>query len=126
MDPFETQHFSLAAFHKRLPTKSNLLRRGVNISSATCSLCNDGIESENHLFFNADSQNTCCSTFADGGGRTAVLFSNFDQLIDWCYQLDLPRHAKKGFKGVFYAYIWSLWSLRNSTIFSNSRPVRES
>ena len=37
----------------RLPTRLNLVRRGVQLANSLCPLCQDGVESTDHLF------NTC-------------------------------------------------------------------
>nr|GEY38113.1 RNA-directed DNA polymerase, eukaryota [Tanacetum cinerariifolium] len=34
-----------------LPTRFNISRRGMNIDSMLCSLCDNGVESSNHMFF---------------------------------------------------------------------------
>ncbi|GKG39813.1 RNA-directed DNA polymerase, eukaryota, partial [Tanacetum coccineum] len=34
-----------------LPTRFNISRRGIEIDSIACPICNDGVESTSHLFF---------------------------------------------------------------------------
>ncbi|KAJ9560850.1 hypothetical protein OSB04_006010 [Centaurea solstitialis] len=77
-------------------------------------------------------RNTCSSTaqmlleICRWWGVSCGSIFNIGQLFEWCYQLDLPLQAKKGFVWVFYAYLWSVWSFRNSKTFPAQRPNKES
>jgi hypothetical protein len=92
--------FSWQALLGRLPTRKNLVRRGVVLDgpNVDCVLCGEGRETEDHLFA------SCSSTIGS-------LFQAF---------LPLFRNRKNSLKGViliWHAVIWVLWRTRNDRIF---------
>lgn len=103
----------------RLPTKRNLIRRGVDLSSDSCPLCHSAPESEDHLFLH-------CSTGKEIRASIKTWCSKFPfisaSLIEF---LDLGRdnisiNARDLIlEAVIAAYYWSIWNLRNSLIFRN-------
>ncbi|PWA92450.1 reverse transcriptase domain, Reverse transcriptase zinc-binding domain protein [Artemisia annua] len=44
-----------------LPTRLNISRRGIDIQSISCPICNEGIESSHHLFFRYKYGKAACS-----------------------------------------------------------------
>ncbi|GJS51353.1 RNA-directed DNA polymerase, eukaryota, reverse transcriptase zinc-binding domain protein [Tanacetum coccineum] len=52
--PLKINIFTWRTSHKRLPTRSNLDSRGIDLHSIRCSICDEAIESEEHLFVKCD------------------------------------------------------------------------
>jgi hypothetical protein len=122
--PMKVIIFSWQLMLQRLPTRANLLRRGVirSPSHAQCVWCGIDLESEDHLF------SKCCiavevwaavhswlGVCTAAPGNTRQSFESFG----------FPFKCKKTAKGInliWQAVIWSLWLARNSTIFEGKLP----
>ncbi|XP_058733456.1 uncharacterized protein LOC131605076 [Vicia villosa] len=116
--PPKIKVFAWRFFIDRLPTRDQLLKRGVaNVSCPNCVLCGSCLESSSHLFFNCqvvkviwkhvflwlgipndfnEEEIRCFETIQD-----KVKSSNRRTLINF----------------VWFATIWSIWLMRNAIVF---------
>ncbi|GKC39900.1 RNA-directed DNA polymerase, eukaryota [Tanacetum coccineum] len=75
-----------------LPTRLNISRRGIDIHSISCPICDNGIEASDHLFFRCQ--------IATQLTRKIVNWWNIDQVdvntyVEWCTWLSSLRMASK-------------------------------
>ncbi|KAL4560291.1 hypothetical protein LXL04_032441 [Taraxacum kok-saghyz] len=84
----------------RLPTRVNLLKRGIGISSSLCPLCNKKEETEDHIFFE-------CSTAKELAAHLRDWWEMLRQLQQKAAKKEIARRA----------FLWSLWKYRNEAIF---------
>jgi len=101
----------------RLPTRLNLGRRGVQLANPLCPLCQDDVESNNHLF------NTCfvvqqvwdlCDRWIGKVGvRHQATLVNFQSLC----LLGEKQSANRVWKGMCVAIVLEVWSHRNKVVF---------
>ena len=49
--PIKVNIFAWRLASNKLPTRFNMLTRGLEIPSTVCPVCNEGVESTEHLFF---------------------------------------------------------------------------
>ncbi|XP_022019238.1 uncharacterized protein LOC110919272 [Helianthus annuus] len=108
----------------RIPTKMNLIKRGMALDSLDCPMCDAGQESTLHLF-------------------TGCIFSTevWARLEAWCrlpptmlfevadlvrLTVDQSKSKKEGriIQSIMYTAMWVLWNERNDRIFNN-KPRRE-
>ncbi|GJY69402.1 RNA-directed DNA polymerase, eukaryota, partial [Tanacetum coccineum] len=109
-----------------LPTRLNISRRGIDIHSISCPICDNGIEASDHLFFRCQ--------IATQLTRKIVNWWNIDQVdvntyVEWCTWLSSLRMASKSkamLEGVFYVMWWYLWTYRNHLIFGANTPPKAS
>ncbi|PWA85898.1 reverse transcriptase domain, Reverse transcriptase zinc-binding domain protein [Artemisia annua] len=66
----------------RLPTRSNLDARGIDIDSLRCPVCNDAIESTPHLFVECTIASDIWSRIKDWWGLVCTL-NNLDGILSW-------------------------------------------
>ncbi|GJX19625.1 RNA-directed DNA polymerase, eukaryota [Tanacetum coccineum] len=83
-----------------LPTRFNLSRRGVEIDSIMCPLCDGHAESSSHLFFS-------CKNFCDTMQQVSRWWEldfrelhSYDEWLDWMLSIRLSSKLKKGFAGL--------------------------
>ncbi|XP_058776463.1 uncharacterized protein LOC131650774 [Vicia villosa] len=105
--------------HGRLPTKDRLTKLGF-IQDTVCSICQNDAETTAHLFFNC-----------------RRLKEIWQAILDWIEVTHTPQEltrelhwllqsiSKKGWKAkilklAFSETIYSLWQLRNATVFDSS------
>jgi len=101
----------------RMPTILNLARRGVQLANLFCPLCQDGVESTDHLF------NTCimvqqvwdqCDKWIGKVGvRHQATHVNFQS---FCL-VGQKQSVNRAWKGMWVAIALEVWSLRNKVVF---------
>ncbi|GJR53414.1 RNA-directed DNA polymerase, eukaryota, partial [Tanacetum coccineum] len=88
-----------------LPTRFNISRRGIEIDSIICPLCDVGVESARHVFF------SCCLVRQIARKVCSwweVEYANVNSFIEWSNWLDslrLRHKVKRMFQGVFFV-VW--------------------
>jgi len=102
----------------RLPTKPNLMKRGVMLNSDLCPLCLSAQESDEHLFVH-------CSTSKEVRARIHAWCPDFPFVIasvaDLLGDYDVVNNAskKKVIVGALVvAYVWIIWNNRNLLVFN--------
>ncbi|GJU35812.1 RNA-directed DNA polymerase, eukaryota [Tanacetum coccineum] len=97
--PIKINFFAWCVRLDCLPTRSNLIRRGVILDSALCPLCDSTVEDIHHVLFRYDWY----------AWFSAIRFSSSLKLL---------------LEGVFYVAWWHLWVFRNRSIFDADPPRR--
>jgi len=126
--PLKVVLFSWRLFRDRLPTKDNLLRRGViDHESRTCVAGCDLVESSTHLFLH-------CNTF---GSVWHLIYSWLGVPVTTPFYV--PDHFHQfGFSGgfgikrrsilqvIWFAAVWEIWKERNNRLFKGKEcPVHQ-
>ena len=101
-----------------LPTKANLLRKGVILNDDLCPLCNDSPETVSHVFTDCKKakevrlvSNVWWKIFAEDA-------NNLDSLITGTGANRKVRLIKDA---VLQAYFWFIWKGRNEAVFNDAR-----
>ncbi|KAJ9544401.1 hypothetical protein OSB04_024108 [Centaurea solstitialis] len=104
---------------RRLPTKANLLEKGLNWDTDTCPLCSVSGETGDHLFIT-------CRTVVEVRRRINVWWNclpslcnsvrDFFEEISSKNQPDSQRLLKEA---IGQAYVWAMWKGRNELLFNN-------
>nr|GEV21967.1 RNA-directed DNA polymerase, eukaryota [Tanacetum cinerariifolium] len=104
-----------------LPTRFNISRRGMEIDTITCPLCDVYAESTRHVFFS-------CKVFCEvmrNIARWCELEYNdtnsYEEWPDWLISIRLPLNLKKVFEGICYIVWWHIWNWRNKKIFGHEK-----
>ncbi|XP_020220498.1 uncharacterized protein LOC109803368 [Cajanus cajan] len=105
----------------RLPTRDNLLLRGVNLEGQNgCVFCEEGSESSKHLFLLCPKAYAVWVRLYAWWGVSGVLIN---ELRSFCHQYMGLVSGSKGIKRVWsfvwFAGIWQLWKARNENIFKD-------
>ncbi|XP_071732701.1 uncharacterized protein [Rutidosis leptorrhynchoides] len=101
----------------RLPTRLNLSRRGLEIKSISCVLCNHVMESAHHLMFE-------CEVAVELWRRVRLwidlLLPRFTEWTDWIAWFEDWRESEDT-KARLYVIgestVWHIWRFRNSQLF---------
>ncbi|CAL2228879.1 unnamed protein product [Prunus armeniaca] len=99
---------------KALATRLNLYKRKLNVNMI-CPLCNDQVESEEHLFFLCPWVKMVwfCSTFNYRVNTRS--FTTFDQWVESLVQMKFPSFLDK--RNFLTNLIWFIWKVRCQFIF---------
>nr|GFA01596.1 RNA-directed DNA polymerase, eukaryota [Tanacetum cinerariifolium] len=90
--------FGWRARRNCLPSRLNLMRRGVDMESSLCSVC--------------------------GLYEDYEPWSSFSSWDEWFSSIRLAANNKKILEGVFYVAWWSIWVFRNRLLFDDKAPAR--
>ncbi|KAK2405812.1 hypothetical protein QL285_041620 [Trifolium repens] len=112
--------FSWQLFHNRLPTKDNLLRRGVldQDVSGNCVWCDSSPESAKHLFAHCWFVHRVWYEIFNWLGVLMVMPHNLMTLFDCFCASVYKKKSKRGFLLVWHTVVWSIWRARNNAIFN--------
>ncbi|GKE48611.1 RNA-directed DNA polymerase, eukaryota [Tanacetum coccineum] len=115
---------TITSIYHRLPTRGNLLARGVSLDSSLCPICNELQEDSDHLFFSCDLGKCTLQNIYQWWNLQWEEVSSFVDWYSWFSSIRLPIKLKTILEGVFYTSWWHIWSFRNHLIFDSSPPRR--
>jgi len=105
----------------RLPTKNNLLRRGV--LQATDTVCTTGcgqLETASHLFLGCAVYGSLWSLVLHWLGISSVLHGELRHYLEqFTHMAGLPRFTYFYLRIIWFASVWVLWKERNNRAFNN-------
>ncbi|GLT55821.1 hypothetical protein SLA2020_289090 [Shorea laevis] len=105
-------------FLNRLPTKENLLIRGVNqITNPDCVFCGAHLEEVNHIFVKCRWSQQLWSRICYWWGYSFVSPDNALAMLHQLSSLQIPRKARSCWKLTISATVWAIWFNRNNIVF---------
>nr|GEZ84592.1 RNA-directed DNA polymerase, eukaryota [Tanacetum cinerariifolium] len=94
--------FAWKVYLDRLPTRLNLIRRGVQVPSLSCPVCNAAHEDMSHLLFSCDLANDVVRLVCRWWNLTWSPFSSFSKWLSWFNSIRLCSRIKGMLEEVFY------------------------
>jgi hypothetical protein len=119
--PLKVIAFSWQMLLDRIPTRSNLLRRGVRLNGeeAGCILCGAISENSVHLLLHCPVASAVwyklCRWLRFYFANPPNLFISFASFLGFT----CLKKRKKGLALIWHAAVWVLWKVRNDRIFNN-------
>ncbi|GJX77001.1 RNA-directed DNA polymerase, eukaryota, reverse transcriptase zinc-binding domain protein [Tanacetum coccineum] len=105
-----------------LPTRLNISRRGLDIDSILCPLCENVVESTTHIFFTCRIAREIFRKVSCWWDVSFTEVSTYDEWLDWILNIRLSIKYKKLLEGVCYIMWWHIWAFRNKSIFGLKIP----
>ncbi|GJR12762.1 RNA-directed DNA polymerase, eukaryota [Tanacetum coccineum] len=124
--PIKVNIFAWKVSLDRLPTRSNLARRGVLVPSSSCLICNVSDEDLAHLLFRCDLAIEVTRLVYRWWNLVWIPLDSYISWLSWIKALRMNSRSKSVLEGVFYTAWWSIWSYRNQILFSAKKPERSS
>ena len=112
-------------FHKRMPTKMNLDKRGIPLISLDCPLCNLYNEDETHLFRDCEVAKRTLKEICRWWGIPTSFCQEQPLLFGWGEALNLKYGKLKAFMGILFTFFWIIWKSRNGKVFSPLSQEKE-
>ncbi|GJU99239.1 RNA-directed DNA polymerase, eukaryota, partial [Tanacetum coccineum] len=78
-----------------LPTRFNISRRGMDIDSITCSICDNGVESSSHLFFKCNMVRDIIRKITRWWDITYIEADSYEDWLNWLVNLRLSSNYKQ-------------------------------
>nr|GEZ59331.1 RNA-directed DNA polymerase, eukaryota [Tanacetum cinerariifolium] len=114
--PIKVNIFTWRVSIDRLPTRGNLISRGVTLDSPLCLICELSHEDSSHLFFFCELGKSVSQRICRWWNIQWEEVSSFVDWFTWFGSIRLPSKLKAVLEGVFYSAWWHVWSFRNRFI----------
>nr|GEU38675.1 RNA-directed DNA polymerase, eukaryota, reverse transcriptase zinc-binding domain protein [Tanacetum cinerariifolium] len=123
--PIKVNIFVWKLYLDRIPTRSNLVRRGVQVSSTLCPVCNVSVEGSSHLFSSCDVATSISRLICRWWNLPWTPFGSYSEWLEWFKYIRLGSKCKGILEGVFYVSCWCLWKFRNQLLFVTQKPRKD-
>ncbi|GKB83800.1 RNA-directed DNA polymerase, eukaryota, reverse transcriptase zinc-binding domain protein [Tanacetum coccineum] len=108
----------------KLATLVNLDRKGIDVASLLCPVCNEQVENVNHLFFSCEMARDLWTRLARWCQLNISEISNLSEWMSWLDACHILKKARLILEGIAASMLWSIWKFRNDLIFSVSKPKK--
>ncbi|GKD11921.1 RNA-directed DNA polymerase, eukaryota, partial [Tanacetum coccineum] len=122
--PIKINIFGWRARRDCLPTRANLIRRGVYMEFSNCPICGLYVEDTHHVLFQCDLAQSVLRRICRWWDLDWQTWSSFSTWDAWFSSIRLAPNNKKLLEGVFYVAWWSIWVFRNRLLFDDKAPAR--
>ncbi|GKE58687.1 RNA-directed DNA polymerase, eukaryota, reverse transcriptase zinc-binding domain protein, partial [Tanacetum coccineum] len=122
--PIKANVFLWRLFLNKLPSRVNLDKKGIDLDSLICPVCNEDVETVNHLFFSCDMAKDLWSLLARWWGLDIPVCSTILDWYAWLDELVISSKARVFLEDVGGTLMWFIWSFRNWSIFCNPPPKK--
>ncbi|GKB58621.1 RNA-directed DNA polymerase, eukaryota, partial [Tanacetum coccineum] len=122
--PIKVNIFAWRARRDCLPTRVNLMHRGVDLTTSNCPICHEFEEDINHILLSCDFAKSVMRRVCRWWDLDLQCWSSFQEWQTWFLSLRLASKNKNCLEGVFYVAWLSIWSFRNRCVFEDSPPRR--
>ncbi|KAE8712121.1 hypothetical protein F3Y22_tig00110264pilonHSYRG00352 [Hibiscus syriacus] len=122
--PYKVEAFAWRVLLRRVPVRSELVKRGVmTVSESCCPLCNECEESVTHLFFSCGIVWKVWGGFLEVWEVSSVLPNDpKDFFMAWKELLPAVYKCRIVWGIIPQAVIWSVWLHRNDLVFNGKKP----
>ncbi|GJZ73488.1 RNA-directed DNA polymerase, eukaryota, reverse transcriptase zinc-binding domain protein [Tanacetum coccineum] len=104
-----------------LPTRFNISRRGIDIQDMSCPICDNAIESTDHLFFRCGLVRDIANKVLSWWNLDHANLNSYAEWKSWLVSIRMDSKLKKMFEGVWYSIWWNILldigKVRNRNIF---------
>ncbi|GKD77962.1 RNA-directed DNA polymerase, eukaryota, reverse transcriptase zinc-binding domain protein [Tanacetum coccineum] len=107
-----------------LPTRLNISRRGLDIDSILCPLCENAVESSTHIFFTCRIVREIFRKVSCWWNVSFADISSYEEWQEWIVNSRLSLKYKSLLEGVCYIMWWHIWAFRNKSIFGLKNPAK--
>ena len=111
--------------NQRIPTRSNLANRNVDLHSVLCPICNEEIEMEEQVFVKCEIAKKTWTEVLKWWNICNVRLENINDIFSLKDQVNFSPSTTKIFDAVIHSTIWILWRFRNDTTFALKRPSKD-
>lgn len=120
--PIKVNIFLWRLLLNKLPSRVNLDRRGIGVHSLLCPICQDDVETVNHIFFSCEMATDLWSLLAKWWELDIPFCASMEDWIMWLDTSSFSKNVQVFLEGVGRVLLWSIWSFRNRLVFSNPPP----
>ncbi|GJZ95579.1 RNA-directed DNA polymerase, eukaryota [Tanacetum coccineum] len=123
--PIKINVFAWRVSLDRLPTRLNLIRRGVQVPSTACPICTSDPEDISHLLFRCPMASDIHRLICRWWGLPWSPLGSYAEWLSWFKDIRLGSKVKSILEGVCYVSWWCLWIYRNQLLFATVKPRKD-
>nr|GEX90982.1 RNA-directed DNA polymerase, eukaryota [Tanacetum cinerariifolium] len=123
--PIKLNVFSWRVMPDRLPTRSILHNRGINITCILCPNCGAAIENRNHLFFGCSMSVDLARLIGRWWNIHITIFDDPSSWDFWLNGMNLSIMQRRILEGTFISMWWHIRKFKNLTLFSSKKPRKD-
>nr|GEU85154.1 7-deoxyloganetin glucosyltransferase-like [Tanacetum cinerariifolium] len=101
----------------KLPTLANMDKKGIDVASLLCPVCNAHVENVDHLFFSCGMAQDLWGLLARWCTLDIPEVSNIVEWFSWLDATYVSKHARTILEGIASTMLWSILNFRNAWIF---------
>ncbi|XP_021995835.1 uncharacterized protein LOC110893019 [Helianthus annuus] len=101
----------------RLPTNTELIKRGVNLLHSGCTFCQVGTETACHLFTGCSYSNEVWNRIEVWCRLAPNILFDVSDVLQMPENQSLNKKARGILRGIIYTTLWAIWIERNNRIF---------
>ncbi|GKV24334.1 hypothetical protein SLEP1_g33961 [Rubroshorea leprosula] len=117
--PNKISAFSWQVLQDKIPTKINLIKRGITqgIEDGRCDLCGSQLEEASHLFIHCSIAHNLWNACFRWWGIKSALDKDCLKVFRQHSSVIKMAGKKEGWSCIWFAVVWTLWLARNERIF---------
>ncbi|KAL8246779.1 hypothetical protein R6Q59_007995 [Mikania micrantha] len=119
--PIKVNLLAWRAWHGRLPTMENLVKKGIRVDSLLCPLCKECLESACHLFSSCFVAAMIWHGVSSWCGIQQFFAFETNDLLELFKFAGGCSKKKEVIKAIVMFGLWSIWKARNEEVFNNKR-----
>nr|GEZ57171.1 RNA-directed DNA polymerase, eukaryota [Tanacetum cinerariifolium] len=123
--PIKINVFAWKVYLDRLPTRLNLLHRGVHVPSLSCLICSSALKDTSHLLFSYGMASDVVHHVCRWWDLVWTPLGSYFEWLLWFNSIRLGSISKAILEGVFYVTWWCLWNFRNQLLFVAQKPRKD-
>lgn len=113
--------FIWRALKGRIPVRVELDRRGVDIPSLLCPLCNDAVENIDHALVRCRVSSQIWKSFFSWWDVNDLGAIDLHELLNHPGLGSWNKHQRQLWEAAIWSFLYQLWKLRNEVVFNNAR-----
>nr|GFA04068.1 RNA-directed DNA polymerase, eukaryota [Tanacetum cinerariifolium] len=107
-----------------LSTRFNISRKGIDIDSIICPICECGVESVRHVFFSCSLVRQIVRKVCSWWDVMYIDVNSYVEWFIWMNSLRLKSKSKLMIECVFYVVWCHVWPFRNKLLFEDKKPSK--
>ena len=123
--PIKINIFAWRVSLDRLPSRVNLIRRGIHVPSSVCPICSFEDEDISHLLFRCSMASDIHRMICRWWDLPWSHLGSYTDWLSWFTGIRLGSNIKSILEGVFYISWWYIWSYRNKLLFASTKPRKD-
>ncbi|GJX63103.1 RNA-directed DNA polymerase, eukaryota, reverse transcriptase zinc-binding domain protein [Tanacetum coccineum] len=104
--------------NRRLPTRVNLDNRGIDLDSIRCPVCDNDLETEEHILVKCDIAKSVWNDVLKWWNIRNVQLETLNDLLSLASRTTLSTTLLAVFDAVVNSAVWVLWGFRNDSSFA--------
>ena len=109
----------------RIPTRVNLDSRGIDLHSIRCPICDDDLETEDHVLVKCGVALNIWKEVLKWWGLNNIHVENLNDVFSLSTRSNLPPKVSILLDDVAQSTLWFLWRFRNEFVFASKRPNKD-